>query len=594
MKRSAGLAGPAWKLALFVAAGCVPLAQNAYYTTFAFTILIAFVLAQSWDWVAGEMGYVNLGHYCFYGIGAYAFAIALVGKYPAGLAMLFALLATAIAAALLAFPLLRLKGDYFAFGTLALLPLAEVLALNLVPITNGSDGIVLPPENVLTKAYFIALGVCVATVIVTWWLTHIRFGYALRSIRNDEEVAEVMGIRILPAKVAVIVLSAAFAGVAGGIQAWQMSFIDPGTVFGLNVALVPVAMALLGGSGLLWGPLIGVLLLASMQQWLLVNVKGYQATIYGTVLLLIGRFMPGGLLRAAWVRERGWLRGLTLEHHERIVREAISKAKGSVVSHGLPIVSRKPDRSRPLLECRKVTMAFGGNVAVNGVSLDIMQAEIVGLVGSNGSGKTTLFNCISKVYEPREGEILLDGMSLRGLRRDEVARLGVGRTYQIPRPLGDLTVQENIAVPLMFGAERLDPRAALEQAREFVAYAELQSRLTDRADALSPQERKALEFARALACKPKLLLVDEVASGLTPAEIRRFVGHIRDVRDRYGITVIWVEHIFSALAQVVDRVVVMEQGAVIADGTLDEIVRDERVLRTYLGGAALKSAGVHA
>jgi len=587
------------KLALLVAAGGVPLAQNTYYTTFAFTILVAFVLAQSWDWVAGEMGYVNLGHYAFYGIGAYAFAIALVGKYPTGLAMVFALLVTGLAAALLAVPLFRLKGDYFAFGTLALLPLAEVLALNLVPITNGSDGIVLPPENVLTRAYFIALAVCVVTVLVSARLAHNRFGYALKSIRNDEEVAEVMGVRIFPAKLAVIVLAAAFAGVAGAIQAWQMSFIDPGTVFGLNVALVPVAMALLGGSGLLWGPLVGVLLLATMQQWLLVNVKGYQATIYGTVILLIGRFMPGGLLRAGWVRRLGLLRGLTQEHHERITGaqsaglHSAGAQSPTVCVEGmrtLPLVPRKTDRSRVLLECREVTMAFGGNVAVDRVNLKIMEGEIVGLVGANGSGKTTLFNCISKVHEPRSGGIFIDGVVLAGMRRDQVAHLGVGRTYQIPRPFGDLTVQENIAVPLMFGAERIKPREALAQAREFVAYAELESRMTDRADALSLQEKKALEFARALACKPRVLLVDEVASGLTPAEIRRFVGHIRDMRDRYGLTVIWVEHIFSALAQVVDRVVVLEQGTLIADGTLDEVVADERVLRTYLGGATLKAA----
>jgi len=588
---------PGWKLALFVAAGCIPLAQNAYYTTFAFTILVAFVLAQSWDWVAGEMGYVNLGHYCFYGIGAYAFAIALVGKYPSGVAIVFALLATALAAALLAFPLFRLKGDYFAFGTLALLPLAEVLALNLVPITNGSDGIVLPPDNVLTRAYFAALVVCVFAAIVSARLGGNRFGYALKSIRNDEEVAEVMGVRIFPAKLGVIVLAAAFAGVAGAIQAWQMSFIDPGTVFGLNVALVPVAMALLGGSGLLWGPLIGVLLLATMQQWLLVNIKGYQATIYGAVILLIGRFMPGGLLRAGWVRERSWLRGLTREHHERITGVQSAGVKGAGSNAGLrelPLAKRKTDRSRALLECRDLTMAFGGNVAIDRANLKIMEGEIVGLVGANGSGKTTLFNCISKVHEPRSGGLFIDGVALSGLRRDQVAHLGVGRTYQIPRPFGDLTVQENIAVPLMFGEDRLAPREALAQAREFVAYAELESRLTDRADALSLQEKKALEFARALACKPRVLLVDEVASGLTPAEIRRFVEHIRDVRDRYGITVIWVEHIFSALAQVVDRVVVLEQGLVIADGPLAEVVGDERVLRTYLGGVATKVPSAHA
>jgi branched-chain amino acid transport system permease protein len=240
-------------------------------------------------------------------------------------------------------------------------------------------------------------------------------------------------------------------------------------------------------------------------------------------------------------------------------------------------------------------MAFGGNVAINTLNLRVMQGEIVGLVGANGSGKTTLFNCISKVYEPVSGEVLLDGHSLARLRRDEVVHLGVGRTYQIPRPFGDLTVQENIAIPLMFRDKTLSPRQALELAREFVDYAQLQGRLTVRADTLSLQEKKALEFARALAARPKLLLVDEVASGLTPVEIRRFVEHVRHVRDRHGITVIWVEHIFSALAQVVDRVVVLEQGNMIADGTLEEVVQDERVLRTYLGSAAhgvpLRNAG---
>jgi len=133
-------------------------------------------------------------------------------------------------------------------------------------------------------------------------------------------------------------------------------------------------------------------------------------------------------------------------------------------------------------------------------------------------------------------------------------------------------------------------RDALREARAFIAYAELSHRLTARADALSMQEKKALEFARALACRPRLLLVDEVASGLTPIEVRRFVEHIRHVRDRYGITVIWVEHIFSALEKVVDRVIALEQGTLIADGPLAMVVKDERVLRTYLGSAAAARA----
>jgi len=572
---------------LIAALAALPFLGNAYLVTFTFTILIAYILGQSWDWVSGEMGYVNLGHYCFYGVGAYVFSIALVAHYPALFAMLVAAAITILIAVAVAVPLFRLHGDYFAFATLALLPLAEILAFNLTSITNGGDGIVLPIQSVLKASYLIALGVCVLAFFSTVWINSIRFGYALKSIRNDEEVAEVLGVRILPIKIKVLALSAAFASLAGAIQSWQMSYIDPPTVFGLNVALIPIAMVLLGGSGLRWGPLVGVIVLACIQQWLLVNIQSLQATVYGAIILLIGRFMPGGILRAPWLRNSRWFGALSQEHHEYIVEEK-SGNKASTADT-LPLPAIQVNRSKPLLECENLRMEFGGNVAVDNVNLKIMEGEIVGLIGPNGSGKTTLFNCISRVFDPTAGRIRLAGKDLSELRRDEIARLGVGRTHQIPRPFNDLTVQENIAIPLMFHDTKLSSQQAFLQAREFVAYAELEHRLTSRADSLSLQEKKALEFARALACKPKLLLVDEVASGLASSEVMRFVEHIRHVRDRYGITVIWVEHIFSALAQVVDRVVVLEQGAVIADGTLNEVVTNERVLESYLGGTVARA-----
>ncbi|MGH6609653.1 MAG: branched-chain amino acid ABC transporter ATP-binding protein/permease, partial [Burkholderiaceae bacterium] len=541
------------------AVAALPFVGNAYITTFVFTMLIAYILGQSWDWVAGEMGYVNLGHYVFFGIGAYAFALALVGQWPLVVALGFAVALTALAALLLAVPLFRLHGDYFAFATLALLPLAEILAYNLTGITNGGDGVVLPVAKVLDRAYLFALAVCVVTFIVTLRMTQARFGYALKSIRNDEQVAETTGVRIAPVKRRVLALSAAFAAIAGALQAWQLSYIDPPTVFGLNVALVAIAMVLFAGSGLRWGPLVGVVLLATLQQWLLVNIQGYQAAIYGLTILLIGRYMPGGFLREKWVRRVPVLSALGREHHETIV-ESVALARSSPTRDegALPLPKLPVDRNQPLIELAHVHKQFGGNVAVNDVTLTINQGEIVGLIGPNGSGKTTLFNCISHVVMPTAGRVLFAGRDLAGLTRDRIARLGIGRTYQIPRPFGDLTVQENIAIPLMFNEAPLSPRDALREARAFVDYAELTHRLHDRADALSLQEKKALEFARALACKPRLLLVDEVASGLTPAEVRRFVEHIRHVRDRYGITVIWVEHIFSALEQVVDRVIVLE------------------------------------
>jgi branched-chain amino acid transport system ATP-binding protein/branched-chain amino acid transport system permease protein len=197
-----------------------------------------------------------------------------------------------------------------------------------------------------------------------------------------------------------------------------------------------------------------------------------------------------------------------------------------------------------------------------------------------------LFNCISKILEPIAGDIIFNGTNLRALRSDTISRLGIGRTYQIPRPFSDLTVEENVLVPLLFRAQRTELSRARSEAREIAALSGLEVRLQTRADALSLQEKKALEFARALACRPSLLLVDEVASGLTPAEVRQFIDLLRHIRDSRGTAIIWVEHIFWALAAIVDRLVVMENGGVLADGKLDEVVRKENVLRAYLGSAA--------
>lgn len=585
MTGARGLVIAAIALAMLVA---VPLWAGPYLTTLMFVMLIAYIVAQSWDWIGGEAGYINLAHYAFFGIGAYAFALLLVRETPLIVSLAAAFVVPMIAAVILAFPFFRLRGDYFAFATLAFMPLIEILAFNLVPITRGADGVVLPPAYVLYEAYAIALPIAALTLAATVWLNKIPLGYALKSVRNDEQAAETVGIRIFPAKTKALALSAGFAGIAGGVQAWQLSYIDPPSVFGLDIALIPVAMALLGGSGLLWGPIVGVIILSALQQLLVVNLSMLQATIYGGLILVIGRFMPGGLLRAAWVRNLPWIGRLSLEHHER-ARATLGRHAAAETALPLPRVTA--NRARILLDCRAVTMAFGGNVAVDGVDLAVREGEIVGLVGPNGSGKTTLFNCISKIFEPQGGEIVFAGRNLKAMRRDAIAHLGIGRTYQIPRPFSDLTVRENIAVSLMFRAEGASALlAALAEAEPFAAYVGLAPRLDARADALNLQQKKALELGRALACRPKLLLVDEVASGLTPTEVRAFVAQLRELRDVHGITVIWVEHIFSALAQVVDRIVVLEQGRVIADGPLAEVVRNERVLKTYLGHSAREVA----
>jgi branched-chain amino acid transport system permease protein len=558
----------------------IPFVNSAYFTTFTFTLIIALIVAQSWDWVGGQMGFINLGHFAFYGIGGYTFAILLADGSAFLVAFGATVLVTLAVAIIVSFPLFRLRGDYFAFATLALLPLCQILAFNLDKLTGGSAGIPLPPHYVLIPAYYLALAIAVIAFILSVTIERVRFGYALKAIRNDEGAAALCGIHIFPLKMAVLALSSVFAGIAGAVQTWQLGYIDPPTVFGLEPGLIPIAMVLLGGSGLLLGPLFGVIVLGVVHQLLLVKLTMLQTTVYAAVIVLVGRFMPGGLLRAIGVGQQA----ATPRSAEG---EAADRPSGR-----LPFARMDDDAKphTPLVECRAVSMMFGGNRAVDNVSLMVQPGEIVGLVGPNGSGKTTLFNLMSKVYESPSGDILLNGRSLRGLRPDTISRLGVGRTYQIPRPFADLSVEENVLIPLLFRDHaRPSIAAATAEAREIAAFAGLADRLASRADLLSLQEKKALEFARALANKPKLLLVDEVASGLTPAEVHHFIDLLRQVRDVHGITIIWVEHIFWALAEIVDRLVVMENGSILADGPLQEVVRHDRVLKAYLGSQAAEA-----
>jgi branched-chain amino acid transport system permease protein len=313
-----------------------------------------------------------------------------------------------------------------------------------------------------------------------------------------------------------------------------------------------------------------------------------QTTIYGLIILCIGRFMPGGLLRASWIKNNRILRFLSKEHHEYM----ISQLENNVVLSTATTVSlqdilgiKTPNTQLPILECLHITKSFGGNMALDDVSFTVNQGEIIGLIGANGSGKTTLFNCISRVFQPSSGQIRFLGQDLSNKTRDEIAQMGIGRTYQLPRPFGDLTVLENLAMPLMFGGKGMTPQQALITARALSDFIKLTDKEMSRSDSLSLQEKKAIEFGRALALRPSLLLVDEVASGLTPIEVNQFVEHIRTIRDQYGVTVIWVEHIFSALTQVVDRLIVLDTGRLVADGPLAEVLKDEKVIASYLGNA---------
>ena len=237
-----------------------------------------------------------------------------------------------------------------------------------------------------------------------------------------------------------------------------------------------------------------------------------------------------------------------------------------------------------LLAIENLEKRFGGVVAVRGVDLAVETGERVGLIGANGAGKTTLFAVIAGNQKPSAGTITFDGERIEGRRPDQISRRGIARTFQIVRPFGELSVVENLAVGAMFGArqERSMERAE-ERAREILEDVGLSARAGDFASELTLAGRKRLEVARALATEPKLLMLDEVLAGLTPSEVNEAVAMIRDLQEKYRLTVIMVEHVLRAVMQLCERIVVLHHGEKIAEGTPELVSSDPAVIAAYLG-----------
>jgi branched-chain amino acid transport system ATP-binding protein len=238
-----------------------------------------------------------------------------------------------------------------------------------------------------------------------------------------------------------------------------------------------------------------------------------------------------------------------------------------------------------LLAVEKVGKRFGGVTALDDVSLAIEPGEMVGLMGANGAGKTTLFSLIAGNERPTAGAILFEGRRVDGLRPDQIARRGIARTFQIVRPFRSLTVGENARTGALFGADAARPHDAAAFAREVLADVGLDRQAEARAGSLTLSGQKRLEIARALAQRPRLLLLDEVMAGLTPTEVTEAILMVRRVQRKHGLTILLVEHVLSAMMTLCARIVVLHHGRKIAEGPPQTIARDPAVLDAYLGSA---------
>jgi len=279
----------------------MPFAVGRYVVTLAFFLWVSIALAESYNLVGGFLGYMNLGHSSFFGVSAYTFGILYAQRVPFLWAWLAGMGCTITFAAAISVPLFRLRGAYFAVTSFGLITLLELLAHNFADLTGGAAGLSLPPGDRLMPAYYLSLAVAAGSVGLVALVGRSRVGLALMSIREDEEVAAVFGVHVFRFKALALVLSAIPPGLIGGVYAWQLTYINPSTVFGLEIALVPIVMAMLGGVGHVWGPVLGAFFITLVEEVLWTKMPYLHLTTYGVILLLVGLYLPGGLVRLRWL-----------------------------------------------------------------------------------------------------------------------------------------------------------------------------------------------------------------------------------------------------------------------------------------------------
>jgi len=550
---------------------------------------IASLVALGLVVLTGVGGMTSFGQAAFVGFGAYTSAVLTVhvGLSP-WLTLPISVLVTMICALLIGAVTVRLAGHYLPLGTIAW-GISFFYLFGNVSWLGGHDGLSgIPPLTIgghaliAPKEYFVIVFAALAlAVFATRNLLRGRFGRAVRTLRDDSPAAEAFGIHPAAVKLGVFVYAAMLAGLAGWLYAHFQRSVSPGP-FGITAGTEYLLMAVLGGAGRLYGAVLGatlvILLRDQLQSWLplIVGSAGnFETIIFGAVLVLLLRAASDGL----WGRLAG---------------PPLPPAFG--IPSGVVTASRRerPERDSALIEVRDLRKSFGGLVAVNDVSFLVPAGRVVGLIGPNGAGKSTTFNLITGILAPSGGEVLFRGKAPGMHTPQQMAQLGVGRSFQHAAIVPEMSVVENVMLGahLRGRAGMLKAVLGLDRKEEIVLF-ETASRQLDRtglaAAALAPAgtlslgQLRLLEIARALALDPLLLLLDEPAAGLRVGEKKALAKLLRDLRQE-GVSVLLVEHDMDFVMSLADHLVVLDFGARIAEGNATSVRDNPRVVEAYLGG----------
>ena len=570
-----------------------PLASDdIYYQNMVILSLVFAVGASGLNIITGYAGYVSLGQGAFVGIGGYTVGV-LAARFPETTPWIWVPVAGVVAgviALILGLVSLRSRGPAFVIITVAFLFLVQVIAVNWVSLTNGTAGLTLPlpdwDRDIMNwPFYYVLVAILALQLLMTWWIRRTKLGMGLIAIREDETKAATIGINLPVDKMIGFVASTVFVGMAGAVYGYYLTFIDPRGMFSILISVQIVLSLLVGGKATLWGPVLGAFLIEPLNEIANNNFGGGNTRLFlfGGLLVLVVIFLPQGILPAV----EGFLFRRRTSGKAGLVGARIDTSSDleSLRERFRPPADVTP--GRPLLEVSGLVKRFGGIRAVDGASFVVPEGSITGLIGPNGSGKTTVFNLIDNTIPPDAGTITFAGERIERLPSWKRAHRGIGRTFQITRLFGEMTVLENVvAAQRSFSVRQLGriavsgPEAAA--AEELLDFVGMRTFRDQKAHALSYGQQKLVELAQVLMLDPKLIMLDEPAGGINPVLIERMAEMIRTLNS-FGKTFLIVEHNMPFVLDLCEPIHVLARGATMASGTPAQIQADPAVIDAYLG-----------
>jgi len=567
----------------------VPLAAPPFWVTLANYIGLYSMVALGLVLLTGVAGQTSFGQAAFVGLGAYTSAYLTIhhGASP-WLTLAIGLAITAVVALFLGFITLRMKGHYLPLATIAW-GISLYYVFGNLEMLGGHTGMTGIPALSLAgfelkdeRRYFYLIWVLtLAALWATRNLLDSRPGRAVRALKGGFDMVEAFGVDAARLKIVIFVYAALLACISGWLYAHLQRFVNP-TPFGINQGIEYLFMAVVGGAGSVWGAVLGATIITLLKQVLqdylpvLLGRQGnFELVVFGILMVLLLQFAREG----AWP----WIARLLPRRLSPPVPDA----------EPLPVRARPPGTG-PLLCVRGARKQFGGLVAVNDLSFEIRSGEILGLIGPNGAGKSTTFALISGALPLTSGEVTLHGERIGSRPPYEIARRGIGRTFQHVKLIAQMSVLDNVAIGAYLRGSSNVVQAALKldraeeartraEAARAIARVGLAEHTFDAAGSLPLGQQRIVEIARALASDPALLLLDEPAAGLRYLEKQELTRLLRALKAE-GMTILLVEHDMDFVMGLTDRLVVMDFGEKLAEGVPAEIQRNPVVLEAYLGG----------